>query len=194
MFKPTISREEINQLPPAQYSSTIIVVDHEKQVDDIINDIRCLDVLGFDTETRPSFRKGRKNKIALLQLAGYDQVWIFRLSKMGLPDKIVDILTNPEIVKVGVAIRDDLKGLQVYKAFKPERFVDLADYSNNYSIRDNGLRRLAAIILGVKVSKSQQISNWEQDILTEKQIRYAALDAWACFEMYHKLNRDRGDS
>jgi ribonuclease D len=194
MFRTTISKEEINQLPVAEYSNNIVLLEEPREILEAVKEIRSLDVLGFDTETRPSFRKGRKNKIALLQLAGYENVWIFRLNQMGLPDELVDILTNPEIKKVGVAIRDDLKGLQVYKTFQPEGFIDLAKYSDNFSINDNGLRKLAAIILGVKISKSQQISNWEQKVLTEKQIRYAAIDAWACFEIYQQLNQIERES
>ena len=194
MFRTTISKEEINRLPVAEYSNNIVLLEEPREIQGAVKEIRSLDVLGFDTETRPSFRKGRKNKIALLQLAGYKNVWIFRLNQMGLPDELVDILTNPEIKKVGVAIRDDLKGLQVYKTFQPEGFIDLAKYSDHFSIKDNGLRKLAAIILGVKISKSQQISNWEQEVLTEKQIHYAAIDAWACFEIYQQLNQIERES
>ena len=187
MFKTTISRDEINVLPIATYPNNIILLEADHQVQDAVRHLRNLDVIGFDTETRPSFKKGRKNKIALLQLAGNEMVWILRVNLLGLPDEIIDILSNPEITKVGVAIRDDLKGLQEYKKFNPEGFVDLADYTNKFSIKDNGLRKLAAIILGVKISKSQQISNWEQHILTDKQKQYAAIDAWACLEIYKEL-------
>jgi len=187
MFLPSIGKDEINILPVARFEGAINLIKSADQVNSVFEEIQNSTVLGFDTETRPSFKKGRKNKVALLQLATDENAWLFRLDIVGLPTKILRILENPDIVKVGVAIRDDLIKIKEIQKFTPEGFIELADFVKKFDIQDNGLRKLAANILKIKISKSQQLSNWEAQEYSPSQIQYAATDAWACYEIYQQL-------
>ncbi len=187
MFLPSIGKDEINILPVARFEGAINLIKSADQVNSVFEEIQNSTVLGFDTETRPSFKKGRKNKVALLQLATDENAWLFRLDIVGLPTKILRILENPDIVKVGVAIRDDLIKIKEIQKFTPEGFIELADFVKKFDIQDNGLRKLAANILKIKISKSQQLSNWQAQEYSPSQIQYAATDAWACYEIYQQL-------
>ena len=145
-------------------------------------------VIGFDTETRPVFSPGqRHNHVALLQLSGGGQAYLFRVDRLGMRKLICSILSNPHIVKVGAAVHDDVRGLQYYQHFDAKAFVDLQKIAYEWGIRDKSVKKLAANILGVRISKSQQLSNWEAEQLTAPQQMYAATDAWICREMYLKL-------
>ena len=145
-------------------------------------------MLGFDTETRPTFTQDQhSNGTALLQLSGATRAYLFRVQKTGIPRRLAAILANPAIIKVGAATIDDVRGLQKYASFKPGGFLDLQSKVWEYGIRDKSVKKMTAIILGVKISKAQQLSNWEADRLSESQLRYAATDAWVCREMYMKL-------
>ncbi len=192
MFLSSIDKKDINQLPITHFPGEIIVVDTMVGFNQVISDIKKQHLLGFDTESRPAFKKGVKNKLALLQLASDKRAWLFRLNKIGLPGELVELLENQAIHKVGVAIRDDLVKLKELKSFRPGGFIELADYSNRFDIIDNGLRKLAANILQVKISKSQQLSNWEADKYSNSQLLYAATDAWACYRMYKRLKDVEG--
>ena len=187
MFLPSIGKDEINILPVARFEGAINLIKSADQVNSVFEEIQNSTVLGFDTETRPSFKKGRINKVALLQLATDENAWLFRLDIVELPTKILRILENPDIVKVGVAIRDDLIKIKEIQKFTPEGFIELADFVKKFDIQDNGLRKLAANILKIKISKSQQLSNWEAQEYSPSQIQYAATDAWACYEIYQQL-------
>lgn len=145
-------------------------------------------VLGFDTETKPSFKKGWRNKVSLLQLATEKHAWLFRLSRIGFPPELVEVLENPNIVKIGLALRDDLHSLHTLRPFKPQNMIDLQKIVAQYGITAQGLRKLAAIVLGVRISKSQQVTNWENPVLSESQVLYAATDAWVCYAIWKKLN------
>lgn len=144
-------------------------------------------ILGFDTETKPSFRRGRKNKVSLIQLATSDLACLFRINKIGIPDELAGLLANPDIIKAGVAVHDDIRFLSGVKKFTPSGFVDLQKFVKKYGIESSGLKKLAAIVLGFRISKSQQVTDWEAENLTEAQQVYAATDAWVCFEIYKKL-------
>ena len=145
-------------------------------------------VLGFDTETKPSFRKGVKNKVSLIQLSTDNLACLFRINKLGFPDELADILANPEIIKTGVALHDDIRFLKKLKQFIPDGFIDLQDYVKGFGIESSGLKKLTAIVLGFRISKRQQVTDWEADELTDAQKIYAATDAWVCREIYMKLN------
>ena len=137
---------------------------------------------------RPTFTQDQhSNGTALLQLSGSTRAYLFRVQKTGIPKRLASILANPAILKVGAATIDDVRGLQKYAAFKPKGFVDLQSKVWEYGIRDKSVKKMTAIILGVKISKAQQLSNWEAEHLSESQLRYAATDAWVCREMYMKL-------
>ncbi len=143
--------------------------------------------LGFDTETKPSFRKGHKNKISLIQFSTVDTAYLFRINKIGFPDELAGILSDSGITKIGVAVRDDIRYLKTLKKLDTDGFVDLQSFVKDYGIESSGLKKLTAIVLGFRISKRQQVTDWEAKELTEAQQIYAATDAWVCREIYLKL-------
>ena len=189
MFKISVSPEEIGALELASFPGEIVLVDSEgEDFHRALRYLRRQKVLGFDTETRPSFSPDQPSGgTALLQLSGSGKAFLFRVKPMGLPRRLAAILANPSIVKVGAATQDDVRGLQKLCKFSPRGFVDLQNIVWEYGIRDKSVKKMTAIILGVKISKAQQLSNWEAEHLSESQLRYAATDAWVCREMYLKL-------
>ena len=192
MFQITISPEEIGRLELASFPGKIYVIDSlGEEFGQAVRYLKQQKVIGFDTETRPTFSPDqRSNGTALLQLSGAEKAFLFRIKKMGgIPRRLCAVLANPNIVKVGAAIHDDVRGLQQFAGFQPQQFVDLQKIAWEYGIRDKSVKKMAAIILGFKMSKAQQLSNWEAEQLSESQQRYAATDAWVCREMYLKLQR-----
>lgn len=186
-FRKNINREDMEQLPPFLYEGKIIVVEDKNRIEEATDVLASYRMLGFDTETRPSFRKGETYKVSLLQLATDNEVYLFRLNKCGFPPVLRHILEDPETTKIGVGIRDDIKHLQKLGSFTPGSFVDLQAYAEKFGIEDKSFSKLMAIIFGVKISKRQRTSNWESNVLTEAQIRYAATDAWGALKMYQQL-------
>lgn len=187
MFVNSITKEQLRDLPLLQFKGTTYVISTSTELRAHIDKLAGQEVLGFDTETKPSFKKGRMNMVALLQLATANEAYIFRLHHLGLQDELIDILSNPSIVKVGAAIRDDIKHLQKLRIFAPEGFLELQDYVKKFGIENSGLSSLAGIVMNSRISKSQQLSNWESESLSDAQKLYAATDAWACREIYLKL-------
>ena len=189
MFQISINPEEIAALDLASFPGEIVVVDEPGPVmDQAVRYLKRQTVLGFDTETRPTFSPDQPSSgTALLQLSGGGKAYLFRLKKCGLPRSLASVLANPKVLKVGAATLDDVRGLQKITRFSPKGFVDLQNIVWEYGIRDKSVKKMAAIILGVKISKAQQLSNWEADHLSEGQQRYAATDAWICREMYLRL-------
>ncbi len=187
MYLKTIDKDEIAKLPLFSYQGDVVVVDSYERTLHVLPYLLRENVLGFDTETRPSFQKGHLNKVALLQLAARNKVFLFRLQKINTLEPLIPILCNPKIIKTGVAIHDDTKMLKRMKNFVPAGFVDLQNFVKSFGIEEAGLQKLAAIVLGVRISKGQQLSNWEADFFTEAQIRYAATDAWVCYEIFNKI-------
>jgi len=189
-YKISIDKEELADLPLIQFEGEIMLVESK---DDYMSSIEYLaqqTMLGFDTETRPAFKKGVVYEVALLQLATKDRAFLFRLNKIGLPNGLKNILENPDIEKIGVAIRDDIKGLQKLNNFKPGGFVELQDRVKDYGILDFSLKKLSAIVLGYRISKAQQVTNWEALELSEAQQIYAATDAWISHRIYESLNQE----
>ena len=189
MFPKRITKEEVGDLPLVSYSGRIELVANHKSFKACLPTLRDEKLLGFDTETRPSFRKGVMFPIALLQLATQETVYLIRLNQLGFPEELRDLLASPESQKVGVAIRDDIKGLQQLGAFIPQGFVELSQLARQLGIVTCGLRNLAGIFLNVRISKKAQLSNWEQEELTESQQNYAATDAWISREIYGFLDQ-----
>ena len=189
MFKISISPEEIGELTLAAFPGEITVIDsQDEKFLAAVRYLRRQTVLGFDTETRPTFSpEQHSNGTAILQLSGKEKAYLFRVQKLGIPKQLADILASSTVIKVGAATRDDVKGLQSITAFKPHGFLDLQSMVWEYGIRDKSVKKMAAIILGVKISKAQQLSNWEAEHLSDSQLKYAATDAWICREMYLKL-------
>lgn len=186
-FPSNITPEVISQLPRKQFDGRIIVADNSTSFQSVLKLLDNFEILGFDTETKPAFKKGQSHKVAMLQLGSIDTCFIFRLNKIGLPDELVNILSNKHITKVGLALRDDFNALSKLKHLTPAGFIDLQKYTESFGIQDKSLKKLAAIILGIRISKSQQTSNWESPVLTSSQLDYAATDAWICLEIYKHL-------
>lgn len=188
MFAPSISKEALRELPAGQFKGQIHLIDHALSAKEACCSLAKETLLGFDTETRPSFKKGTSHQVALLQLSTATDAFLFRINKIGIPPYLADVLSNPAILKIGIAIRDDIRHLKAVALFKPEGFVELQEYVRQFGIENSGLSKLAGIILNFRISKSQQLTNWENDTLTEPQQLYAATDAWAAYEIYRKLN------
>ncbi len=186
-FPTTISKEVINDLPLSRFDGPIELIHTQGQLNVAVAELKKEKILGFDTETRPSFKRGRSYPPALLQLGGAEKVYLFQLQRLEDISPVLEVLANPDIVKVGVAIRDDVRKLREMKDFYPAGFVELADITQKADIVNTGLRSLAGIFLGVRISKGAQVSNWSRDHLTEAQTVYAATDAWISREIYIKL-------
>jgi ribonuclease D len=186
-YAENITLEEIKNLELKWFDREIIVVDNHQTFRRIINRISNCKTFGFDTETRPSFRKGRKNKVSLLQLATGNIACLFRINSIGIPDELIQILSDPGIIKSGVALHDDLKNLKNIRKFEPGGFIDLQGFVKDHGIQSSGLKKLTAIVLGFRISKSQQVTNWDAEDLSGPQQIYAATDAWVCYEIYKKL-------
>ncbi len=183
----TISNEEVNQLPLGAFEGEVIVLSDPNSLTDIFEEINSHHYVGFDTETKPVFVRGHHNKVAILQIALPEKVFLIRLMATGITPEIVRFLQSEIILKAGVAIRDDIKALQLLKRFKPAGFVELAHLAKEAGLEVESVKKLAALLLGFRISKSAQTSNWEAEQLNEKQISYAATDAWVCLEVYRKL-------
>ncbi len=191
MYRISISPEEIEKYELAAFPGEIQVIDCEGEAfKKAVSFLRRQKVLGFDTETRPVFSPDQPHHpVALLQLSGPGKAFLFRLMHLGIPQALCDVLANPDILKIGAAVGDDVRGLQKIQPFEAHGFVDLQKMVWEYGIRDKSVKKMSAIILGVRISKTQQLSNWEAEILSEPQCKYAATDAWVCREMYFRLKR-----
>lgn len=187
-LKRTISNEEIQALPMRAYSGPIDIVTTATELNHVVHAIEAEPLVGFDTETKPSFKKGEFHKVALVQLAIPGRVFLIQIQKSGLSEALARFLSKDEVLKAGVAIRDDIKGLQKFRRFMPGGFVDLAPMARERSLEVESVKKLTALLLGFRISKTAQTSNWEAAKLTDKQIEYAATDAWVCFEIFKKLN------
>ena len=189
MFRETISPDEIGALELASFPGEITVIDSPgADFDKAVRYLKRQSVIGFDTETRPTFSPDQKPfGTALLQLSGSGHAFLFRVHRLGLPRPLAAVLANSRIKKIGAAVTDDIRGLQKIAGFQPAGFVDLQKIVGDYGIKDKGVKKMTAIILGFKISKAQQLSNWEAESLSPSQQKYAATDAWVCREMYKKL-------
>jgi ribonuclease D len=186
-YRENISAEELVNYELSWFRGKIVVVDNLETFGKILPLIQKKKILGFDTETRPSFRKGRKNKVSLIQLATSDLACLFRINRIGIPSELVNILADPKVIKAGVAVHDDIRFLKNVRKFEPDGFVDLQNLVKDHGITSSGLKKLTAIILGFRISKRQQVTDWEAEKLSEAQQIYAATDAWVCYEIYKKL-------
>lgn len=183
-FDQRMDRAEINSLPINSYTGPIQLIRSEAELAAILPQLTAEQILGFDIESKPNFQKGENHLPALLQLAGATTVWIFQLKGLGLPEELRALLAEPGIIKTGVAVEYDLQQLQRLGRFQPEGFAELATVAKVAGIKNHGLRSLAAVMLGFRISKSAQRSNWGAETLSAKQLRYAATDAWVGREIY----------
>ncbi|MGQ1908335.1 3'-5' exonuclease [Marinifilum sp. RC60d5] len=190
-FQKSITSEEANKMPLKAFEGEIILVDQYEDINDAVKYLKEYDILGFDTETRPSFKKGKVNDVALLQLAANSKTFLFRINKIGLPSQLTELLNDPNIMKVGAAIKDDIRGLQKLTDFDANGFLELQDYVSNFGIESFSLKKLSAIVLDFRISKRQQVSNWEAAELSPGQLRYAATDAWVSLKIFEKLKASK---
>ncbi len=184
----SISKDELAELPVVEYRNSIIVVDNEDNISKAVEILAKQKIIGFDTETKPNFKRGQVNRVSLLQLSTHDECYLIRLNKVGLPDTIKDILENPNILKIGLSIHDDFHSLNKLRTLNPDGFIELQTFVKDFNIHDNSLARIYAILFGQRISKGQRLTNWETEELTEHQQAYAALDAFACIEIYEYLS------
>ena len=182
-------KQSMANLPRVLYEGRIEVVVSEDAAKRAVKYLLKQPMLGFDTETRPSFVRGKMYKVALLQVCSDEICFLFRLNQIDLPQCLVKLLSDKKITKIGLSWHDDIHGLLARKQFKPGTFIDLQNVAADMGIQDMSLQKLYANILGGKISKGQQLSNWEADSLSEPQKRYAATDAWACIQLYREMMR-----
>lgn len=176
-------------MPIVAFDGRIITIDTPEAVDKAVQALSTERVIGIDTETRPSFRKGLQYNVSLLQLSTADTCFLIRLNRVDMPDSLVSLLENSKIAKVGISLHDDCQALNKRRKFKEGGFIDLQKTVDKFGIEEKSLQKIFAIIFGQKISKNQQLTNWENDVLTDKQKLYAATDAWACLEIYNKLEQ-----
>ncbi|MGC8865786.1 MAG: 3'-5' exonuclease [Bacteroidales bacterium] len=183
----SIGNDEISLLPLGAYEGPVEVVDSQSALNTALEVMRTWDITGIDTESRPAFRKGEKNPPALLQVAGPGMVFLFRLNKLGFAPGLRSFMNNKDILKVGIALENDLPELLQMGRFSPAALVDLNQLCTRLGFQSIGARKLAALFLSIRISKGQQTSNWENDPLKPAQILYAATDAWICREIFLKI-------
>jgi ribonuclease D len=183
----TIKKEEIAEFPVEEFSGKIVEILTEEACDIAVEKLLKAPVVGFDTETRPSFSKGYLNTIALIQVSTYDTCYLFRLNIIGFPQSLIRYLSNPQILKIGLSLKDDFLCMRRRMSFTPNGFVDLQNIIYQYGIDELSLQKIYALLFHKKISKGQRLSNWEAEKLSEAQQKYAALDAWACIKIYEKL-------
>lgn len=182
-------KKKINALPLVKYPGKIHVILNEYEASRAVDYLLKCPILGVDTETRPSFKRGQNHKVALLQVATHDQCFLFRLNYLGMSDSILKLLSNPTVPMIGLSWHDDLMSLHHRSDFVAGWFIDVQDIIGNIGIEDRSLQKIYANMFGGKISKRQRLSNWEADVLTDKQKEYAAIDAWACINIYEELMR-----
>ena len=196
-FQESITSEEVNALPIGAFHGEIVVVDTPQAIVEAAAYLSAQPLIGFDTETRPSFKAGQMNKVALLQLSTHRRCYLIRLCRiklhnaLALERPLLRLLESSKTIKIGAAIRDDIRGLQKLRCFTPKGFIDLQSLVGKYGINELSLRKMAAITLQIKISKAQRLSNWEAATLTPAQQLYAATDAWVSREIYVRLTQQQ---
>lgn len=186
----TYDKENINDLPIERFEGNIYIIDNEAEANKAVNYLLTQPLLGFDTETRPCFQKGKLHKVALLQVATTDQCFLFRLNRMeGIPASILSLLEDSTITKVGLGLKDDMMNLRKRAEFTPGTFIDIQNEITKLGIKDKSLQKIYANLFAKKIAKRQQLSNWEADVLSVAQQQYASIDAWACVRIYNEIKK-----
>lgn len=188
IIKEAFDKKEIGALPVASFEGRIIVVQSETESDKAVRYLLSQQILGIDTETRPSFRKGQTHQVALLQVSTVDTCFLFRLNMIGITESIKRLLEDCSVIKVGLSLKDDMHQLSKRADFTPGMFIELQHEVKKIGIKDMSLQKIYANLFSKRISKGQQLSNWETDTLTPQQKAYAATDAWACIMIYNELN------
>lgn len=187
ILKRTISKEEINEMPKTVFPGPIHVIQSEREAEKAVAYLLSREVVGIDSETRPSFSKGQSHKVALLQISSEECCFLFRLNMTGLTTELISLLECPTVIKVGLSLKDDFMMLHKRAPFTQQGCIELQEYVRPFGIQDKSLQKIYGILFGEKISKSQRLSNWEADVLSESQKQYAAIDAWACLNIYNLL-------
>lgn len=187
VIKRTIDKEVLNDLPKAVFPGEIHVVQTPWEAERAVTYLKNCPLLGIDSETRPSFTKGQSHKVALLQISSEEHCFLFRLNLTGLTLPIITLLESPSVTKVGLSLRDDFMMLHKRAPFEQRSCIELQEYVRAFGIQDKSLQKIYGILFGEKISKSQRLSNWEADVLSESQKQYAATDAYACLNIYNCL-------
>ncbi|MCD7914445.1 MAG: 3'-5' exonuclease domain-containing protein 2 [Tannerellaceae bacterium] len=191
LYVNSITKVEIAQLPVEEYTGRVLVIDTEAEAEKAVAYLQKHKVVGFDTETRPSFKKGQRYKVSLIQFCTEEICFLFRLNYMGFPKALKDFVAGEETMKIGLSLRDDFNAMKKRTSIEPANFVDLQNMVGSYGIEDFSLQKIYAILFGKKIYKGQRLTNWEAAMLTESQKKYAALDAWACLRIYNQLNQKK---
>ena len=186
-IKEKIDKAEVAEMEVVSFDGRIIVIQTEAEAEKAVNYLLANPMVGLDTETRPSFKRGTMNKVALLQVSTYDTCFLFRLNMIGMCPPIVRLLSHPTLVKVGLSLKDDIRMLHHVGEFAGNNFIDLQDIVGQVGIRDMSLQKIYANLFGQKISKRQRLTNWEADVLNDAQKAYAAIDAWACLKIYDRI-------
>ena len=187
IIKRTIDKETLNELPKAFFQGQIHVAQTPTEAEKAVEYLKQYPIVGIDSETRPSFSKGKQYKVALLQVSTPDHCFLFRLNLTGLTLPVITLLESPSITKVGLSLHDDFMMLHKRAPFQPRAYVELQEYVRPFGIQDKSLQKIYGILFNEKISKTQRLSNWEAPVLTEPQKLYAATDAWACLNIYNRL-------
>ena len=182
-------KSKIGTLPRALFEGRIVVVLTEAEAEKAVRYLLSQPILGVDTETRPSFKKGTVHRVSLLQVSSYDVCFLFRLNQLGMSPSVKRLLEDTKVPKIGLSLRDDLNSLHKLDDFNAGYFVDLQDHVREIGVEDMSLQKLYANFFGQRISKREQLTNWEADILSDKQKLYAATDAWSCIMLYEELQR-----
>ena len=182
-----ITKEEMRKLPTETFEGEIVVIDKVKDVAKAVTYLKQFEVIGFDTETKPVFRKNVFNKVALMQLSTLDKCFLFRLNMIKYPDELDDFICSNDVKKIGLSLQDDFASLSKRSECKPLNFIDLQSIVKDYGIEELSLQKIYAIIFNKRISKNQRLSNWEAKTLKKSQKMYASIDAWACLKIYNYL-------
>lgn len=180
-------KHAITALPPLKFPGRIIVIQSADETEKAVDYLLSADILGVDTETKPSFKRGENHKVSLLQVSNRDTCFLFRLHRTGMTPAILRLLEDTTVLKVGLSWHDDIMMLKKRCDFTPGLFVDLQDLVGNIGIEDRSLQKLYANVFGMKISKRQRLTNWESDVLSDGQKLYAATDAWSCINLYEEI-------
>ncbi|MFV0397653.1 MAG: 3'-5' exonuclease [Bacteroidales bacterium] len=186
-MKTTITKEEIAQLPVVLFEGRIITLDSMSDLESAVAYLSAQPMIGIDTETRPAFKKGVVYNVSLLQISTLDTCFLFRLNRIGFPSSLIDLFESKSVKKIGLSLQDDFGKLKKMGSFKEQSVVELQQFVKKYQIEDISLQKVYALLFDQKISKSQRLTNWDTDVLTEQQKRYAATDAWACLRIYNEL-------
>lgn len=182
-----ISKEQVSKLPTVTYGGAITVIDDPADVASAVQFLCSQPIVGFDTETKPNFRKGMTNRVSLIQVSTADRCFLFRLNKIGFPPELREFMECKDVVKVGLSLKDDFHVLHRIGEFEQANFIDLQNEVRRFGITDLSLQKIYAILFGARISKSQRLTNWEASTLTPQQMVYASIDAWACLRIYNLL-------